>query len=123
MKKILSILAIIIISLSPAAASLISAQPVFADIKSQIQTGIDDAGGANDSRSLTESVSTIVNVLLFLVGLTAVVVIIYAGFQYITAAGDSSKTKNAQSTITYAVIGLVVAILAYAIVNFVVNTF
>jgi hypothetical protein len=49
--------------------------------------------------------------------------IIYGGIRYTTSAGDSSHVKAAKDTILYAVVGLVVAILAYAIVNFVVGAF
>jgi hypothetical protein cdivTM_30108 len=47
--------------------------------------------------------------------------IIYSGLRYITSAGDAAKTKSAQSTLTYAVVGLIVAILAWAIVNMVLD--
>ena len=66
-------------------------------------------------------VEPIVSTLLFVVGVVAVVVIIIGGILYVTSTGDPGKTKRAKDTILYAVIGLVVAILAYAIVNFVVK--
>jgi hypothetical protein len=46
-------------------------------------------------------------------------VIIFGGIRYVTSTGDSSRVKAAKDTVTYAVIGLIVALLAYAIVNFV----
>ena len=49
--------------------------------------------------------------------------IIYGGIQYTTSAGDSGKVTNAKNTILYAIVGLIVSILAYAIVNFVTNAF
>ena len=60
--------------------------------------------------------------MLGVLGLLAVVVIIYGGFMYTTSAGDSSKIKKAKDTIMYGVIGLVIALLAFAIVNFVVSS-
>ena len=54
-------------------------------------------------------------------GILSVIMIIFSGFRYITSAGDASKTKSAQSTLTYSVVGLIVAIMAYAIVNMVIN--
>jgi hypothetical protein cdivTM_30108 len=78
-----------------------------------------DHAGAND---LMGTVNIIINVVLGVLGLLAVVVIIYGGFMYTTSAGDSSKIKKAKDTIMYGVIGLVIALLAFAIVNFVVSS-
>ena len=66
-------------------------------------------------------VEPIVSTLLFVVGVVAVVVIIIGGILYVTSTGDPGKTKRAKDTILYAVVGLVVAIMAYAIVAFVVG--
>ena len=68
-------------------------------------------------------VATIVNVLLFIIGAISVVMIIIGGIMYATSVGDSGQVTKAKNTIMYAVIGLVVAFLAYAIVNFVVLRF
>jgi len=50
------------------------------------------------------------------------VVIILGGVQYTTSAGASDKVKKAKDTIMYGIIGLVVALLAYAIVNFILSS-
>lgn len=63
--------------------------------------------------------TTIVNVLLFIIGAVSVIMIIFGGFRYVTSGGDSGGVTSAKNTILYAVVGLVVALLAYAIVNFV----
>jgi hypothetical protein len=68
-------------------------------------------------------IATIVNVLLFVVGAIAVIMIIVGGIMYATSAGDSGQVTKAKNTILYAVVGLVVAFLAFAIVNFVVLRF
>lgn len=65
--------------------------------------------------------NTIISVALGLIGFLAVVMIIYGGFQYVMSAGDSGKVKSAKNTILYGIVGLVVALLAYAIINFVIN--
>ncbi|MGO3702332.1 MAG: Mbov_0395 family pilin-like conjugal transfer protein [Candidatus Saccharimonadales bacterium] len=72
----------------------------------------------DDVNSMIENVT---NALLFFLGAVAVIVIITGGLMYITAAGDAGKVKNAKNTILYAVVGLVVALLAWGIVSFVVN--
>jgi hypothetical protein len=63
----------------------------------------------------------IANVLIFLVGAVAVIMLIWGGLQYVISAGDSKRVESAKNTILYSIIGIVVAILAYAIVNFVVT--
>ncbi len=66
-------------------------------------------------------VAAAVNILSWVVGVAAVVMIIIGGFKYITAGGDSNSISSAKSTITYAVIGLVIAALAQVMVQFVLN--
>ena len=88
----------------------------------QATEGLKQVGG-NDQTSFGDIVSKIINFLLFFVGVVSVIMIIYGGIQYTTSAGDSGKVTNAKNTILYAIVGLIVSILAYAIVNFVVKTF
>ena len=76
----------------------------------------------NKSNSdLKTNVKNIINVLFWAIGIAAVIVIIYSGILYIISAGNSSTVQKAKTTLTYAVVGLIVAILSYAIVSFVVN--
>lgn len=65
--------------------------------------------------------TTIVNVMLFLIGTLSVIMLIYGGIQYVISSGDAGKVNNAKNTILYAIVGLVVSVLAYAIVNFVIK--
>lgn len=69
---------------------------------------------------LTAFVKVIVDTLFYILGAVAVIVIILSGISYVTSTGDPGAITKAKSTLTYAVIGLVVAMLAYAIVNFVI---
>lgn len=62
---------------------------------------------------------TIVNIMLFIVGAVAVIMLIIGGIRYVTSAGDQTRVTGAKDTILYAVVGIVVAVLAYAVVNFV----
>lgn len=68
-------------------------------------------------------VRTVISTLLFVVGILSVIMIIVGGIRYVISNGDSSQITAAKNTIQYAVIGLVVSMLAYAIVNFVVAQF
>lgn len=71
---------------------------------------------------LNVMIENITNTMLFLLGATAVIAIIVGGFMYVTAAGDAGKVKTAKNTVLYAVIGLVVALLAWGIVKFTVES-
>jgi len=79
----------------------------------------EDHAGSNN---LMGTINTIISVVLGVLGILAVAYIIYGGFMFTTAAGDAAKTKKARETIMYGVIGLVVALLAFAIVNFVLTS-
>jgi len=96
---------------------------VYASPADEIKNGVDKVGGNDDQPKLEEGIKTIVNVLLFVLGAIAVIMIIIGGIRYSTSNGDSSQITGAKNTILYAVIGLIVAILAYAIVNFVLDAF
>lgn len=68
--------------------------------------------------SLFEAIS---NTLIFVVGAAAVIMVIIGGLRYVLSGGDASSVKGAKDTILYALIGIVVAALAYALVRFVVT--
>lgn len=74
-----------------------------------------------DSADAKVMVANITNLLLFVLGAVAVIVIIVGGIKYAASDGDAAKIKSAKNTILYAVVGIAVAIMAGAIVNFVVN--
>jgi multisubunit Na+/H+ antiporter MnhB subunit len=65
--------------------------------------------------------TTIVNVLLFIIGAISVIMLIIGGIRYTTSAGDSGNVTAAKNTIMYALIGLIVAFLAFAVVNWVLS--
>ena len=76
--------------------------------------------GDTDANPLIVSV---VNLLLYIVGIVAVIMIIVGGMKYLTSSGDSGKVTSAKNTVVYAVVGLVVAIFSWVVVNFVVKQF
>ena len=63
----------------------------------------------------------VTNTILYIVGIIAVVMLIIGGIRYVTSGGDSKKVTDAKNTVLYAIIGLVIAFLAFAIVNFVIS--
>ena len=66
---------------------------------------------------------TISNVMLFLIGAISVIMLIIGGLRYVVSGGDSTAVQNAKNTILYAIVGIIVALLAYAVVNFVITSF
>lgn len=65
----------------------------------------------------------IIKIALYAAGILAVVFVIYGGIQYITSAGDSDKVKRAKDTVINSVIGIVIVIFAYSIVDFIARKF
>lgn len=62
----------------------------------------------------------VTNVILYIVGIIAVIMLIIGGIKYVVSGGDAKKVTDAKNTVLYAIIGLVVCFLAFAIVNFVI---
>jgi cytochrome bd-type quinol oxidase subunit 2 len=102
--------------------SYIAAPMVAASAAGQVLTGVDSAN-TGATGSLKSNIKRITNVLLFILGAIAVIVIVIGGFMYATSAGDAQKAKTAKDMILYAAIGIVVAMLAFAIVQFVTTQF
>ena len=89
-----------------------------ASIKDQVTTS---QGGTGASGNLQSSVGTIINFVTGFFAVIAVIAIIIGGVQYMTSTGDAPKVQKAKNTILYAVIGLIIVILAFVIVNWVIN--
>lgn len=79
-------------------------------------------GGLTDSKTLPELVLRVLTMLLTFAGVVAVVIIIVGGFQYMTSGGNDEQAEKGKKALTNAIIGLVVVILAYAIVQIITNT-
>lgn len=93
-------------------------KPKGADNPSEI-TNLADCNLAATEYDLMDRATTIINVIVGVVGVIAVAVIVIGGIFYATSAGDAAKAKKGQNAILYGIVGLIIAILAYAIVNFV----
>lgn len=81
-------------------------------------TEVGESGGNDD---LITNITNIINAVIGILGIVCVVVMIIGGVNYMTSSGDAGKVKKAKDTILYGVIGLVVCVLAFAIVNFVIT--
>lgn len=78
-------------------------------------------GGGVSENSLWDTVRNIINLIIGILGVVAVIMIVIGGVTYVTSSGEAANVTKAKNIIMYAIIGLVVALLAYAIVNFVLN--
>ncbi len=101
------------------------AMTVYAEEKSAVEQGAEAAratGMPSDLIGDNGVFGRITNVILLIVGIVSVVMLIYGGLRYILSGGDSKKVTDAKNTILYAIIGLIISLLAYAIVNFVLTS-
>jgi hypothetical protein len=78
-----------------------------------------DIGLPNSTANVGQIITNAIQFLMGIIGLASVAFIIFGGFKITTSAGDPAKYKSGRETLTYAIIGLVVAIAAYAIVSFI----
>lgn len=85
-------------------------------------TGLNTAVSADNQTTIFDEggiFQKITNTLLFLVGAISVIMLIVGGIRYIVSAGDQNQVTGAKNTIMYAIIGIIVAVVAWGIVNFV----
>lgn len=90
--------------------------------QSPIMEGAQAAHGEGQPTQLFGDVgviTTVTNVLLFLAGALAVIMIIFGGLRYVLSGGNSSAVTAAKNTVMYAIIGLIIAFFAFAVINWV----
>ena len=80
-----------------------------------------EALGCNTSGTAPNAIAIMINAVIALLGIIAVIVIVVGGQRLIVSQGDPGKITAAKGMIVYGVVGVVIALLAYAIVNFVAN--
>lgn len=110
MKKIISAIALLALVAMPSMA--------LAQVNINDQLGTTFGLGTAD---LEDTVINVVQWVLGFLGLIAVIMILIGGFQWITAGGNEEKVASAKKVISAAVIGLIIVLLAWAIVIFVVS--
>ncbi len=129
MKKFKLTLASMVLAVSAmlGVATLVPATPAAAVTPEQSACegsgGTWSGGNCNQgTRTLTGTIRSVGNILVFLTGSIAVLMIIIGGVRYALSGGDQGTITSAKNTIMYAVVGLIVAIAAYAVVNFVLSS-
>jgi len=124
MKKIRSLLIILGIMFSICLASVpLTTKAIDADLYKACTSGSTSEVCAHKNDNINTYIKSGINILLFILGAVAVVMIIFSGILYTTSGGNTGTVTKAKDTLLYSVVGLVVAICAYAIVNFVLMNF
>lgn len=74
---------------------------------------IDASQGCNSKgSSVTSLIRMVITILSYIIGVVAIIMVMLAGFKYLTSSGDSNKISSAKSTLVYALVGLAIAALA-----------
>ena len=111
---ILMLLGFVVLAIAPETASALT-----------LQEGAEAArcdGCPSDLFGESGAFRQITNTILYIVGIIAVIMLIIGGIKYVVSGGDAKKVTDAKNTVLYAIIGLVIAVFAYAIVNFVITS-
>ena len=90
---------------------------------SDVSAGAGAAQGSLGTFDVATIIKTVTNTLIFFIGAISVIVIIVAGLRYVVSGGNAASVQGAKNTLLYAIVGLVVSISAYAIVNYVLTAF
>ena len=121
----LSVVAVVPTGAASAKETKATSSTACTDNKVNISSGANCAKPTNTPTKITGNggiFKTIVDVMLFIIGAVAVIMLIIGGIRYTVSGGDSNAITSAKNTILYAIIGIIVAILAYAIVSFVITS-
>jgi type IV secretory pathway VirB2 component (pilin) len=99
----------------------VMALPLLASAQDFGQDNLDKIQVPQGEEDLSVVVINIVNLVLGFLALIAVIIVLIAGFEWMTAGGNDDKVKTAQKRLRYGLTGLVIIFLAYAIVRFVLS--
>lgn len=79
------------------------------------------AAGVTSGGDLVTIIGRLINILLGFLGVVFLVLMLYAGFIWMTAGGDEKKVEKARAYIRNSIIGLVIIASSWAIVSFILN--
>ncbi len=120
---ILSLFALTVPTLAP---MVVSAATISENVCTGVQSASSSTQGCTGNQNITSGIKniavTVVNILSIVVGIVAVVMIIFGGFRYITSGGESNNVSSAKNTLLFAIVGLVIVVLAQVIVRWVIGT-
>ncbi len=121
MKSLLSRIALTLLSLSFLAPSLVFAQGGLKAGQQKLKDVATQAYGSTPQSDLESIVGMIIRGFLGLLGIAFVILMVYAGFLWMTAQGEQEQVTKSKRLITQAVIGLAIVLAAYAIAEFVIT--
>ena len=117
-----------VVSISAVFAPGVSMAASCTNIANGLQKGVNSTvatGSCGESGSLTGGINSVAKTITgdfsIVIGAISVIMIIYAGFRYITSGGSSEHANSARNILMYAVIGLIIAVIAQLIVHLVIN--
>jgi cytochrome bd-type quinol oxidase subunit 2 len=119
MKRYLLLIALAIIGITTALAA---PHVLAATARDAVCGGVGLSGGTSGCGSdtgVTDTIRNVIQILSFVVGIAAVIMIVISGLRFVISNGDSQKAANARSSVIYALVGLIVAVLAQTLVIFV----
>ena len=91
-------------------------------VNSEITSGMNaTSAGTSTPTDANVVIKNVTNIMFFIIGAVSVIMLIYGGIRYTTSGGNTNSVTAAKNTVIYSIVGLVISILAYAIVNFVVT--
>lgn len=124
MKKLFLTL-LLALSVSLGFNGLALAQSPTQSAKTEVCNGISGTtGGSCDTGSadINNIIKAILQILSYIAGIAAVIMIVIGGLKYITSGGDSSSIASAKTTLIYALVGVVIVTLAQGVVFFVLGS-
>jgi uncharacterized membrane protein YidH (DUF202 family) len=112
-----------------ALASLFLPLPAFAQSSNQVQAGLETGGlqplfgsaGLTGAQSVSQLIVEVINIMLIFAGAIAVIFVIIGGYQYLTSAGNEETAEKGKKTLINAIIGVVLIIMSFVIINVIVN--
>ena len=122
-KAVPSLVALVVVT--ALSCAVLIAAPSFA-FDGTVSSGADAARGNGQTANLVGNdgvFQTITSVLLYILGAVSVIMIIIGGLRYVVSGGNASNVTAAKNTILYAIVGIIIALLSYAIIKFVLGTF
>ena len=126
-KSTKSITVLVVIFLSVISPVFLPISTTYADnICDRLPSGSDvwkaNGCGGGASTDLQSAITVVINGVIGVLGAVAAIFILVGAINYMTSTGDSAKVEKAKKTILWAVIGLIIAVLTFVIVNFVLKS-
>lgn len=117
---LITILAILLVNNTNVSAGPLIGETAKTELQAQDDAFLGESG--LQDVSIGTLIAAVIKIVLSLLGIVFIILIIYAGLTWMTSAGNEEKISKAKKTMSAAVIGLTIVILAYAITSFVLST-